>query len=559
MTLKTTLALCGVLTTGLTMANAATAQPSASEIASYAQALMERNYAADGPGGVILVARGDEVLFRGARGEADMGVDVPLRPDSVFRIGSITKQFVAAALLTLVEVGRVSLDDPLSHYLPDYPGGDRITLLQLLNHTAGVRDYTRIPTFIEGVEEDLTTEQLIDRFEDQTPDFEPGERWAYSNSNYVLIGAVIEAVTGQPWHEYLREALFEPLGMAHTGYGHDPRLLAQQVNGYSYHEGHVVPLHPMSMTQPHAAGALLSNADDLLTWNRALHEGRVLRDDTYARMITPVGEAAGPAARYGLGIVRGPLRSTEELAHGGAIFGFGSSLSYVPGPDITVVVLENDDASNPVDDTDHIARRLAALALGDPYPAATPVSIDPAELTAAEGVYRFDADTARVLRVSDGVLTAQRGSGPQLPLTPISRDDFLYEDGFTRLTLERTPDGAIAGVRFFPNGDGDGQFGQRTTEVLPTASAGLALPLIQLERLAGVYEAGGLTLTVFLNGDALRAQLVGQDSVSLIATSPTTFDVGEEDAVVEFSPGPGPSTSVTIRQGGREMVMNRAG
>jgi len=389
----------------------ATAAPQSSraEIQRSASEVLDRTYPALGPGAAVLVARGDTVLFRSARGEADIEKHVKLRPESVFRIGSVSKQFSAAGLLKLVEAGKVKLDDPLSKYVPGYPGGERITILQLLNHTSGVRNYTDIPGYMDGpVRRDLTTAQMIDVFKNEPPDFAPGSKWAYSNSGYVLVGAVIEAASGKPWYTYLDEVLFKPLGMKHTGYGGNPTFAAQQVRGYSSGAGSVAPMRPLSMTQPHAAGALLSNIDDLFIWNRALHEGRVLQSATYKQMITPAGAAAETG--YGFGLFDRKMRNRDALWHGGGIFGFVSSLAYLPGPDITVVVLENDDASN---SGYGLTRKLAAMALGEPYPEMRAVAIEPAALKAAEGVYRFGGDVTRVLRVVDGKLTAQRGSNPR--------------------------------------------------------------------------------------------------------------------------------------------------
>lgn len=557
------LTLAILLTSGLIAApfanrQAAGAPPPRAEVERYAADLLMRNYRADGPGASVLVAHGDTVLFRAARGEADVERHVPLQPDAVFRIGSISKQFAAAGLLTLVEAGKVNLDDPLSKYVPGYPGGDHITVLQLLNHTSGVKNFSGLPGYVESTSRrDMTTAQVIDLFKDQPPDFAPGSKWAYSNSGYVLVGAVIEAVSGQPWHAYLDQVLFKPLGLRHTGYGHAPEFAAQQIKGYSRAADTVVPMRPMSMTQPHAAGSLVSNVDDLLKWNRALHEGRVLKNVTYTQMITPVGKAADPGIEYGFGLYNVPVRNSRMLQHGGRIFGFAAFLTYVPGPDITVVVLENSDVRSGEDNAETLARRLAAAALGDPYPEMRAVSIDEAALREAEGVYRFDAKTIRMLRVVSGKLTAQRVGGPRIVLTPIAADDFLYADGFNRLKLERDARGKIDSIRFYPNGDGDGEIGARTNEPLPVTPAALQLPRATLERLIGKYVNGGLSLKVYIDGEALAAQIVGQPPVSLRAISPTSFEVEETGARLEFSTGDTPATEVTIRQNGREIVLKR--
>lgn len=551
-------ALAGVAAcVGVVGSARAAAPPSPAEIARYAETLLAKVYPADGPGAAVLLAQGDRVLFRQARGLADVGARTPLEPGDLFRIGSVTKQMSAAGLLKLVDMGKVSLDDPLTKFVPGYPNGETITVLMLLNHTSGIRSYTGLPGYMGGplIQRDLTTAQMIDVFRNEPAEFAPGANWNYNNSGYVLVGAVIEAASGMAWHAWLDKALFKPLGMDDTGYGGDAAFSSRQVHGYTRKDGQVAPMMVLSMTQPHAAGAIVSTVDDLLKWNRALHEGRVLSNPTYQRMITPVGKAEGP--RYGFGISAALIRNFEALHHNGGIFGFGSTLFYVPGADITVAVLENTDADNGVLPRDVFAAKLAAFALGDPYPEMVAVPVDAATLEAAEGVYLFEGDVRRILRVVDGKLTAQRDQNRPAVLTPIGQDDFLYADGLNRLKLEREG-GAIVGMRFWPNGDGPGVIGKRTSEPLPAAPAAVVLPRAVLERLVGTYAGGGLTLRVYLEGDVLKGDLGNQPPVVLRPTSATTFAVDEGGAVIEFAAGGGPAGDLVIRQGGREMGLRRA-
>lgn len=560
--IRSSLVLALVLSLAPATASLATEIPPVSEQKAIAareiDALLVRTFPADAPGVAVLVARGDTVLYRGARGRADVAAGTPLKPEDRFRIGSITKQFAAAGVLALVEAGKVKLDDPLSKYVPGYPNGDNITVLQLLNHTSGVKSYTGIPGHMAGpIRNDLSTAQLIDVFKDHPVDFAPGTQWAYNNSGYVLVGAVIEAASGQPWHEYLRATFFEPLGMRDTGYGHDPAVIAKQVAGYTHDGTKPVPAMPLSMTQPHAAGALVSNVDDLLRWNRALHEGRVLKSETYRRMITPEGKAAGPGANYGFGLVVDTVRNLPQLQHGGGIFGFSTQLSYLPGLDITVVVLENADTFPGRERPSAVARRLAAIALGNPYPAPAPIAVDAAALKSAEAVYRFDPATTRTLRVVDGKLTAQRSGGARSALVPIATDEFLYEDGFNRLTLQRDAQGRITAMRFFANGEGEGVVGARTDEPLSVEAQGIALPREAMERLAGNYTASDMLMKVFIEGTSLKAQLVGQPAFTLQASSPVRFAVPEVGADVEFAEGDKSAASLTLRQGGQVIVFTR--
>lgn len=479
--------------TGSLILQTATAEtpPASADIARYAEALLWDAYRTDAPGVAVLVMRGDEVLFRGARGEADVVADVPLKPGDRFRIGSVTKQIAAAGLLTLVDAGKISQNDPLSKYLPAYPGGAGITIEQLLNHTSGIKDYTSIPGTFEGpIRRDLTTARLVDYFKNEAPDFAPGEGWSYNNSGYVLVGAVIEAASGQPWHHYLDQTLFKPLGMEDTGYGADPAVVARQVKGYAMDGEVPQPPVQLSMTQPHAAGALVSTVDDLARWNRALHEGRVLKPATYARMITPVGKAED--ADYGYGIWITAVRGAPALQHGGEISGFTSHLIYVPEADVTVAVLQNSETPSPAQQPGSLARRLAAAALGKTYGALKSIVVDVAVLRQYEGVYRVDAHATRTLRVVDGKLTAQRSDRPREELTAITDDTFVYSDGFNRLQVLRNATGKVTAMRFWPEGEGDGIVAPLSDQALPVD---ITRPLEELERLVGAYTAPALAIS----------------------------------------------------------------
>jgi len=532
------------------------AQPaSKAEVARYAEQLLADTYASDGPGAALLIARGDEVLYRGSRGHADVDADTPLSADDLFRIGSVTKQISSAGLLTLVEAGKVSLDDPLSKYVADYPNGARISVRQLLDHTSGVKSYTDIPGMMDGpIQKVVSTAQLIASFKDEKIDFAPGEAWAYNNSGYVLVGAVIEAASGQPWHRYLHDTLFKPLGMADTGYGADPAIVARQVHGYSFDGDKVLPAKLLSMTQPHAAGALVSSVDDLHKWNRALHEGRVLKSATYQQMITPAGKAID--GRYGFGVTRGTVRGGDAISHGGGIPGFSSYLLYLPGIDVSVAVLHNAIGGSQAE-PEHLARKVAAVALGDPYPVAKAIALDHAALREVEGVYRIDAKTTRVLRVVDGKLTGQRSGGSRAELMPIAKDTFLYADGFNRFDIQRDGKGAVTGMRFYPEGEGDGVVVARSGEPLPAEAVAVSLPRAALDRVAGSYAANGMTMKVFVEGQALKAQLGGQPAFELAASSPTSFSVAAVGAALEFAAGDGAAQTLTLKQGGAELAFKR--
>lgn len=537
---------------------AATPVPKA-DITRYAETLLEQDYPdANGPGMAVLIARGDEVLYRGARGAASIELGVPLSPDQVFRLGSITKQFAAAGVLKLVEDGKLSLDDPLTKFVPGYPAGDKVTVRMLLNHTSGIKSYTDIPGVLEGpIQKTVTTSQLIDTFKNEKPDFVPGEGWKYNNSGYVLVGAVIEAASGMPWHAWLKKSFFDPLGMKHTGYGDEATaVIAGHVMGYTLKDDQWAVAMYLSMTQPHAAGALVSTVDDLLRWNRALNEGKVLKADSYRQMITPVGKAAD--SHYGFGIFHETFRGTDLLQHGGGIFGFNTYLLYLPEHELTVATLYNADSGRPGSmGVEKMARMLAAKAIGKPYMEKKAIAVDVATLQEYEGIYRIDKDSERTVRVINGKLASQRTGSQSFSLLPVARDTFLFEEGFSRMVFERDAAGKVAAMRFFADDEGEGQLVTRSDEPMPAERVAVTLPKPALERLVGKYEYQGMAMIVALDGEKLTTQLDGQPAFELFAESPAKFFLKVVKASLEFAPGDGPARAVTLRQGGQTLEFKR--
>ena len=531
------------------------APPDAAAVAAEGERLLAEAVAdADGPGIALLVARGDRVLFRGARGRASIELGVALSPDQVFRIGSVTKQFAAAALLRLVDEGKARLDDPLSKYLPDYPNGQAITLTMLLDHTSGIRSYTDLPGYMgEPVRRDLDTAGMIAVFKDEEPDFAPGEKWAYNNSGYVLVGAVIEAITGKSWSAYLDEALLRPLGLDHTRADDGRTIIAGHVAGYTIGaDDRVERADFLSMSQPHAAGALVSTVDDLLRWNLALHGGKVLKPATYARMTTPQGVAAAAPVPYGFGIGRMTVRGRSALAHTGGIHGFLSNLVYLPESGLTAAIVRNTDSRA----STAIERRLLAFALGDAYPEAKAMPVEAAELEAYEGVYRLDAETTRTLRVVDGQLTSQRSGGARHVLTAIGDGRFLFPDGLNRIEIQRDADGKPAGLRFFPDGEG-GQTWTLTDEK-PAERNAIELPRAAKDAVIGDYAGDALSFKVFIDdAGVLRVQVPGQPAFELHAETPRRFFLREVDATVVFEPAEGAVQTATLEQGGTRIALSR--
>lgn len=315
---------------------------------------------------VAVVHRGDTIALKGY-GLADVEHGVPVSDRTVFRIGSVTKQFTSAAVMKLVEEGRIRLDATIGDYLPDYPGpGRRVTIHQLLNHTSGIPSYTGLgPAFWEKSRLDLTHAQMLELFAQDSLEFEPGTRWAYNNSGYYLLGMIIEAVTGASYGEHLARTQFQPLGLTQTMYCDERAIVPHRAEGYQLDRGGVVNAEPLSMNPPGAAGALCSTTRDLVRWSAKLAAGDVVRPASYATMTAPTRLADGRTQDYGYGLAPDSVAGRPVIAHSGGINGFTSFLAHYPADDLTIAVLANAGM-----DTGALAARIVRRVLGLPEPAA---------------------------------------------------------------------------------------------------------------------------------------------------------------------------------------------
>lgn len=357
------------------------------------------------PGVSVAITRGGvPVLMRGY-GYADLEHGVPAVEKTVYRIGSVTKQFTAAAIMRLVEQGRIELDDPVSEYLPGLASwAGEVTIHQLLNHTSGVKSYTSLgPTWMEIMPLDRTHEQMVALFRDAPTDFAPGEQWRYNNSGYYLLGMIIEKVTGQSYAEYLEEEFYGPLGLDATVYCSEGPLIPNRAEGYVVQDGEFRNDAPISMTQPYSAGSLCSTVGDLARWARALARGEVVSPASYRQMIEPTRLADGKEQAYGYGLSTGKLGEEPYVAHGGGINGFISQLAYYPEADVAIAVLSNSQNANSSAIEQQIARRV----LGIPAPEVRNLPLDAEERARYVGKYEVDLGTVEILE--DGGRLVMRG------------------------------------------------------------------------------------------------------------------------------------------------------
>jgi D-alanyl-D-alanine carboxypeptidase len=369
----------------------------------------------------VAVVRGRDTVVMKGYGFADVENEVSATAQTVYRIGSITKQFTAAAVLQLIEQGRVSLDDSIGKHLPTIPAGWRaVSIRQLLNHTSGIPSYTSAgPRWATRMRLDLPHDSLIGIIANDSMDFASGSQWRYNNTGYYLLGMLIERLTGRQYADVMREQLATPLRLRATMYCATQPLIKWRAQGYQVGPGDkLINADPLSMTQPFSAGALCSTVGDLVAWQRALAAGRIVKPASYTAMITPEGAASG--SRYGYGLVMDSLGGHTRVQHGGGINGFNSMLQYYPSDTLSIAVLGNTNGPW----VDRVADNIARAALGVPLVPAPPKLLDLAT-TAEErarfaGTYRLALPNGQTLELRvferDGKVMAQGTGQPEIPL-----------------------------------------------------------------------------------------------------------------------------------------------
>lgn len=324
----------------------------------FAEAILAERAA---PGVSVGIARAGEPLLIRGYGLANLEHDVAVTGDTVFRIGSVTKQFTAAIILLLAEEGRLSLDDTLDTYFPDFTRGDEVTIRHLLQHTSGIANYTSLQGFMSGsapLEHDA--ERMVAYIASANPlyDFDPGTRWSYSNSGYMFLDYIAGQVAGQPLADQLRARIFEPLGMDHTRMDSAAEIVPHRAQGYDRApdtDTGFTNTGYLSLSVAAGAGAMRSTPQDLITWMHALLNGRVvspeslelmleparLSDGRFARETLPEQAAALEGVHFGFGIMTGERDGRRLIGHGGSINGFNASLLHYPDEDVTIVLLVN--------------------------------------------------------------------------------------------------------------------------------------------------------------------------------------------------------------------------
>jgi D-alanyl-D-alanine carboxypeptidase len=420
----------------------------------------------EGPvaGAAIAVQKDGELILAEGYGLAEIEHNVPMTVEGVFRIGSISKQFAAVAILQLVEQGKVRLDDPITRFLPEYPTqGHDVTVHHLLTHTSGIVSYTGMgPAFWDKSRLDLTHDEMVELFGTQPFEFAPGERWNYNNSGYYLLGMIVEEVARTPtvsedpdgeeggpsvgpeamesaylgpeaqsneaptYADYLDEHIFAPLGMTGSSYCDETAIVPNRAEGYEVQDGSLVNDQPLSMNLPGAAGALCSNVLDLLRWQNALDTNTLIGADSRALMLTEATLNDGSGTGYGYGLGISEFEGHRKVSHGGGINGFSTQLATYPDDGLVIAVLTNTGNSGP----GALEGQIARLALGLPLAVTLDLALDGVDVSRYVGTYSFeDAGVQVVIQAREGALWMSIEGQGEIRLRYQGGDEFIVQAG----------------------------------------------------------------------------------------------------------------------------------
>jgi CubicO group peptidase (beta-lactamase class C family) len=403
------------------------------------------------PGAAVLVIRDGQVVLKKAYGMADVAANLPNTPTTRFLLASVTKTFTATAIMQLHERGILSIDDPVSKYLTDFPQGDRVKIRNLLSHTAGLPDF-------------MSYEQALTK----PLEFEPGSRVSYSNIGYQMLGKIIEKVSGKSYEEYLQDNIFKPAGMGSSGMDRDVSLNARAC-GYLNSQDGFTSVGRNLAADAYSAGALFSTVDDMALWNQALESAKLLKPETLQQVFTPSRLSDGREAVFGLGWMIGRYKGVREIHHGGDITGFSTEASRFPDQRLTVIVLSNIGMRppGPLPNALDLSRKIAEIYVGDQMkdePEPEVIKLDPTvldlyvgeyEIEAPEVVLREGGRTFTITREGDRLMgESKMGKGE---LLPESETVFQAKGSPVKLTFIKDLDGKVTrvlfgvmGVREFP-------------------------------------------------------------------------------------------------------------
>ncbi|MGB9596446.1 MAG: serine hydrolase, partial [Candidatus Poribacteria bacterium] len=489
-----------------------------------ADAFLNRVFKGDCPGASVLVAKDGKIIYQKGFGYADIGNRVPFTVDTKSRIGSHTKQFIASAILKLQEEGKISVNDKLSKFIPDFPRGDEVTIHHLLTHTSGIHSFTNKPEFDKYVTCETKTEDVINSIKKDPYDFNPGEKQAYNNSGYFILGYIIEKITGEPYGDYLKKNFFDPLGMKNTGVHDSHTIYENEAYGYSYEDGKFVKATNWNMSQAGGAGSLYSTVGDLFLWNEGIFNGKVLNEESLKSALTPVKLNDGTEAKalgggYGYGWLIMENRGLKLITHGGGLAGFNSGLIRYPDINATIVVLQNCWPPAPGMAAFALALPIQEIFFWEYMKPQESVKVDKTVNADKYDDYvgRYDYNgVVMTIRRDGNRLFAQLAGQPEFEIFPKSENEFFWKVVDAQATFVRDESGKVTHILHYQSGN------IIKAPKLKEETPVNVDPKI-LDTYVGEYDLMGTPTMITREDNHLYIQVTGQPKVELFPRSETEF------------------------------------
>ncbi|MEZ5357761.1 MAG: serine hydrolase domain-containing protein [Candidatus Zixiibacteriota bacterium] len=514
--------------------------------------------------GTVLVAYKDHVILKKGYGKANQVMDIANTPQTKFFIGSITKQFTAAAILKLQEKGLLSVTDTISTYLPDFPRdiADRITIHQLLTHTSGLPNYTDSPEILLRRTTAIKADDLYDFIRHQSLEFIPGTQFKYSNSGYILLGEIIRRVSGQSYEAFLHNEILKPAEMHNSGYARREAGLPDRAVGYTTESGGQLVTAPMiHFSVLHTAGALYSTVEDMLKWDVALHSGKILSDSSLAMMFTPY------TGFYGYGWYIDELYGHPHVFHTGLLDGFNTIIDRWTDDQLTIIVFSNDDNA-PVD---KIAHGLARIAFRMPYDfpfKKKPIPYNLAALLGYEGVYQSGSEQYRIVTAFEDELYTYNYGDEHQKLLQQAPDTFFFDFDNTQLIVfRRDRDKLVNGLLYINEGVQvpAGKLNDIQAAGFIIHKEHVELTEDELHRFVGQYqsigdESGAVQLTLNIEPGTYNSLIAvfDRERVEVYPYSETEFSHQAADFLLTFIVDDfGLVTGCTITLGGRKVLLQK--
>ncbi|WP_299253628.1 serine hydrolase [uncultured Aquimarina sp.] len=519
-------------------------------------AIISSMYTADEPGISILVAKDGKTLYRKAFGKASLELDVALKPENVFEIASITKQFTAVAILMLQEQGKLKVEDEITKYIPDYPtNGKKITVHHLLNHTSGIKSYTGMDSFMKSARTDMTPKVLIDVFKDEPMDFDPGEEFKYNNSGYILLGYIIEVITKDTYENFIEKNIFEKIDMNSSYYGSMSELIKNRALGYKQQGDIYLNADYLSLTLPYAAGSLMSTVDDLLKWQNAISANTLIKKASLEKAINGSTLNNGEEINYGYGWSKTDIQGSKGYAHSGGIFGYTTNGIFLKKENVYVIGLTNCNCKNVRD----ITMKVAAAVIGKPIPDkkdAIALSID--KVKQWVGAYQFEEEVIRHIILKDSKLfSLKEGENlREFEIFPMKDGSFIFDDGTISYTFSLTDDGKRQTV--FKTAK-ESFIGKGIDKAPPAERKSITVAPDILKQYVGKYELQpNFIIDITVEGNSIYVVTTGQPKFEIFAESETLFFLKAVPAEITFNKNnKGTIDSLTLNQGGRQMPAKR--